>query len=740
MSNLSRRFDPYLPQVNADKLKKMGRTYGGDSKMRKQECVDFLLAALADPELLSQAIENLEPFEQLSLALVKQMGGAADYQALGVGVLASGINISIRMRRFNFFDELATHLVERGILLNEGYSVGSFYAGHGRVKLFCDPRLLAHVGSPQVEPAELPATPTPAVTHVRMPPTVVLELIGFLQTLDSMGGLGLTQKGELRVNDVRKFQKALPWSTKDWEIDGLVFKDATNALIHALRHSDFLEFAANVLVLKSSVETVAERDYADQVSMLVNGFLRVSEWTESQTKRWSYYSSNYPQGRAALLMALTSLPLDTDEFYAIDTLDTLLFDRIGEHFSLEGSVHRYISTYQKTPDEIRQMEAQWLAEKREKWLKQERQWIEDALSSWLYFLGMVELGIAGKRPVAFRLTELGKAVLHPAKAIPVTTAATPAGDHASGAWVVQPNFDIMVYLDRTTPPQLAFLERHAERTQSQQYMAHYRLTRESVYQGLERGTPLDAFLEELGRHAQTPLPQNVTVEIREWAALRDQVILHHRADLLEFADPAARDAMLTTSLDGRAVGDRYLLLASTATPRQRLPKSVGAVERLNYAQLLPKILRADETGALQLKGAAIDLLIEAQLDHWADRTKDGQWQLTPATVGECIKAGGRINELIDLLTARLAHKLPPLLELALRNWSGRQIKSAELERFVVLRCDDDDGLHAILTSKRLKPYLRGTHEDNLVLFAPEHIEEVQEILRWAGIELTELRL
>lgn len=246
------------------------------------------------------------------------------------------------------------------------------------------------------------------------------------------------------------------------------------------------------------------------------------------------------------------------------------------------------------------MEAQWLAEKREKWLKQERQWIEDALSSWLYFLGMVELGLAGKRPVAFRLTDLGKAVLHPAKAIPVTTAAPTSGEHATGAWVVQPNFDVMAYLDRTTPPQLAFLERHAERTQSQQYMAHYRLTRESVYQGLERDTPLDAFLEELGRHAQTPLPQNVTVEIREWAALREQVILHHRADVLEFADTAARDAMLTTHIHGRAVGDRYLLLASPVTPRKRLPKSVGKVERLNYAQPLPKVLRADETGRLQL--------------------------------------------------------------------------------------------------------------------------------------------
>ena len=737
MPALSRRFDAYLPQINADKLKKMARTYGGDSKMRKQECIDFLLAALSDPDRVRHTIENLEPFEQLSLALVKQMGGAADYQAVGLGVLASGVRISMRLRRYNVFEELATHLVERGILLNGGYSVGSFYAGHGRVQLFADPRLLAHIGPPHVERADLPAAPTPAVTQVRMPPTVALDLIGFLQTLENMGGLGLTQKGELRVNDVRKFQKALPWSTEDWEIDGLLFKDAANALLHALRHSDFLEWAGHALTPKEPVATVAERDYADQVSKLLHGFLRLSEWTESRATRRYYASHHYPEGRAALLMALTSLPLDTDDFYRIDALDELLFDRIGEHFSLEGAVHRYLNTYQKTPAEIRQMEAAWLAEKREKWLKQERPWIEEALSSWLYFLGMVELGTDGKRPVVFRLTELGRAVLHPAKALPVKTAATPSGEPMAGAWVVQPNFDVMVYLDRATPPQLAFLERHAERAQSQQYMAHYRLTRASVYQGLESGSSLATFLEELERHAQTPLPQNVTVEIREWAALREQVILHHRADVLEFADAAARDAVLSAHINGKAVGDRYLLLASTAGPRQRLPKSVGRVERLNYAQPLPKVLRADETGGLQLKGGAIDLLIEAQLDHWAERTPDGQWRLTPATVQARLKAGGRLHDLIDLLTARLPRRLPPLLELALRNWSGRRAKSAALERFVVLRCDDADGMQAILTSKRLKPYLRGAHEGNLALFTPDHIEEVREILRWAGVEVTD---
>lgn len=42
------------------------------------------------------------------------------------------------------------------------------------------------------------------------------------------------------------------------------------------------------------------------------------------------------------------------------------------------------------------MEAQWLVERRAKWLKSERLWIEAVLSSWLYYLGMVELGLDGK--------------------------------------------------------------------------------------------------------------------------------------------------------------------------------------------------------------------------------------------------------------------------------------------------------------------------------------------------------
>ncbi len=743
MAEMDRRFTPYISDISSANLKKMVRIYGGDSKMRKQECIVFLIAALDDPDTVRQMVTTLEPFEYLALALVKQMGGVIELQALGLALLASGVAIPARMRKRNVRSEVVSHLIERGLLLNEGYRVGYYSSGYSSydrgIKLFGDPRILAHVGGLKIPPAELPSCKAqPAVSVSRMPPTVALDLIGFLQTIEKIDGFGLTKQGTIRVNDVRNFQKALQWSDDDWEIDGLTFPNAATGLINALRHSDYLQETGNTLVLKKSVESIAHQAYPDQVLPLVNGFLRLTEWVEDTSNFQSYYSEHYNQGRNALLMALRSLPLDNDDFYTIDDFDQLLFDRIGDIFSLRWVADRYLHTYGKTAAEIRKMEEEKQAERRKKWLVLERPWLDAALSSWLYFLGIVELGMEGKQPVSFRLTELGKAVLHPTKAITVTTATAEAGD-SGGVWVVQPNFDIIVYLDRTTPPQLAFLERHAERTQAQQYMAHYHLTRESVYQGLESGTTVEALLAELADNAQTPLPQNVTVEIQEWAALREQVILHHRANLLEFADSAARDAALAADIDGRAVGERFLLLAPAA--HTRFPKQLGTVERLDYTKPLSEILRADETGLLHLKTEPTDLLLKPQLDQWAERDKDDQWQLTPAGVANATKAGAHITELLELLSARLSHKVPPLLELTLRNWARRRAKALELEQFVVLRCNDNNVIQAIQSSKRLKPYLRGSlPEENLLLFDPAHLAELQEILGWAGLDLAAMRL
>ena len=115
------------------------------------------------------------------------------------------------------------------------------------------------------------------------------------------------------------------------------------------------------------------------------------------------------------------------------------------------------------------------------------------VDQWVYTLGLVELAVEGTTPVALRLTDLGRALCIPTWLSRIES--TPA--EAQTAWVVQPNFEIVVYLDRATPQQLAFLERHAERIQAQQHVAQYRLTREAVYAALESGSTLEKLLTTL---------------------------------------------------------------------------------------------------------------------------------------------------------------------------------------------------------------------------------------------------
>ncbi len=53
--------------------------------------------------------------------------------------------------------------------------------------------------------------------------------------------------------------------------------------------------------------------------------------------------------------------------------------------------------------------------------------------------------------------------------------------------------------------------------------------------------------------------------ISEWAGRREQIKLHQRAWLLEFANAAARQRALSDGLAGAPVGERFVLLATQDT-------------------------------------------------------------------------------------------------------------------------------------------------------------------------------
>ncbi len=746
---MPRHFDNDLPRVGSDKLKPMVKIWGGDSKMRKEECIVCICAGLKDPHKVQAALARLEPWERNALALIKRMGGVISNNALKIGILTSGLHPR-RVYTGYRYDDFIDTLFRRGLLLAmDTYGPDYITESYGGGTLYSDERILAHVGFPEILPFEIQPThrgssalPASNETLYRRPSTVSLDIMGMLQAIENIGGLKLTQSGTVRVSDESKLRKVLRWDETGIELDGFFFPNPVQAWLGAFSCSDLLQKMDNdQLVLKESPERFAQRPFGEQVRLLMEGLIRTHTWWEAPPKN-TYMDNDGKgrrQGRLALTLALSALPLNPDAFFSIHDFDLALYKRIGEDFALDYLPQRPSFFRATTPEQKERDLADWREKTRNEWLNQERPWLEGAFTTWLYFLGLVELTIENGEVTGFRLTDIGRATFHPELDSASTAESAPQAP-GQPIWVVQPNFEIIAYLDRVSAPQLAFLERHAERTQSQRHTAHYRLTRESVYRGLESGSSLDDFVKTLQLGSQSELSQNVLVELREWASLRERIVLRRSARLMEFQSAEALKTGLTQGLTGAIVAERFLLLDAA-------PPSSGW-KTIDYAKLLPPNLTLTETGLIHWKPVSHDLITAAQLTQWAEATPEGGWQLTPESVTIALKPGKKLTELLALLQSRVfpnipAKKynpvepsIPPLLEIALRSWASGAYQ-VELESVIVLRCPDEQVFRAILGSPMMKTFLAGYLHPNLLFVDTQHLDALRTQLDWLGWKVSE---
>lgn len=737
---MPRYFDNYLPQVNSDKIKPMLKMWGGVStKMTKYDCIDFIVAALKDPQKVREAIDRLEPWERNALALIKRMGGSLSSETLKVSLLASGFSPN---RTYRHRDEFAESLIRRGLVLrldssNPGY-VSTYSYSREEVMLYSDDRLIAQVGLPEYKPFDIQPVEIPGKTHSRTPTTVILDIMGMLQTIDTLGGLKITQNGTVRVSDETKLRRAMRWDEDSMEVDGFVFPNPSRAWIEAFSVSNLLKITdSSQLVLAETPVQFSQRPLGEQIGLILEGLIRTQNWAETSTGQNIYGgSASRRTARLALTLALAALPPSPDGFFHFGHFEQALFKRIGFTFSLNYIPREPVFYSNETDTQKLQQMAQWQETIRANWAKNEVQWFGKALTTWLYFLGLVELVVDNGQLVGFRLTELGRETFHPELA-----SDKPAEPAAQPSWVIQPNFDIIAYLDRVSAPQLAFLERCAERTETHKHTAHYRLTRESVYRGLESGLSPEDLLKNLQIGSQTELSQNIQVELREWASLRERILLRRKARLVEFSSAQALKAELAQGLTGSVVAERFLLLDS-APP-------VSGWHTINYAQNLPPNLTITETGLIHWKPTlSHDLMTAAQLTQWAEPTPEGDWQLTYASVTSAIKPGKKLSELLILLQNRvfpnviirkyepIPPAIPPLLELALRAWAGTKYP-VELETVILLRCPHEKVFQAVIASPLMKSLLKGYLDPDLLLVDPSQLEALRQRLDWLGWKVSD---
>ncbi|NJN14668.1 MAG: hypothetical protein HC813_03385 [Planctomycetes bacterium] len=179
----------------------------------------------------------------------------------------------------------------------------------------------------------------------------------------------------------------------------------------------------------------------------------------------------------------------------------------------------------------------------------------------LFLLGLTEVALKGKEPVAVRLSPFGRRLLLGEK-----------GEAAAVTkpLIVNPDFELLLLPEGDNEELLHELDRIASRTRTGEVI-HLRLERERVEAVAAAGETPEAILELLSSCSRAPLPQNVTYSIQEWAGKVRTASLQ-RGILFTANDPAVINVLLhhptLSACVVRAVDDRTLILAETALERQ----------------------------------------------------------------------------------------------------------------------------------------------------------------------------
>ena len=159
----------------------------------------------------------------------------------------------------------------------------------------------------------------------------------------------------------------------------------------------------------------------------------------------------------------------------------------------------------------------------------------------LFWAGFVKLGRGelGEKLVA--LSEEGREVL----AQPSEEDLVEGPLATKGSLVVQPNYEVMVFLDAVTTPTLAFLYSVSERVALANRVATFKITAASVQRGYALGLDAERVVAELNAASMAPLADSVTFQIGDWERVWGRLVVYAQGVLLRHHDPDRLDDIVS---------------------------------------------------------------------------------------------------------------------------------------------------------------------------------------------------
>lgn len=698
----------------------------------KAACVERILAVWRDRTRVAGALATLRPQERETLAVVKRYGGAISGTLLERELVARGVLRATAPeewvpRRNQPSADPVLALCDRLVLVRApGYYDSYSYGLHRKYPAVTLPAPIAEL----VEPAEplgwkavTPEREAPDSASKRAFAQVLVDLEQTARALEGLRGWKVNQGGGLPAPIRTRLARSRPATAGDPfdPPDGVALDYSLLCALGAVEID-----GDGARLRPERADELFRRPPARQVWEWVRAWMGLRLWQDGVGAVPDRDGRENPTridpdrlrtARELLVWALTRVAHDGEGWLDLETFVLDLYAATaGRGISLYWDGFAWEPHFaaaagkdgvERGPERLRAF-----------WMDREGAWAANALLSTLVYLGVVERGRSGgaRSPQwSFRLTELGSAVLGAPE--------VEFGEAAGGrrCLTVQPNHEILLYLDEADGEVVRTMGQIAARASSAGPVQTYKLTRESVYAALEGGLTPAAIESFLSSRTRCDLPANVSQSLSEWSRKRDALVVRSSVALVAgFAE--GQDA-----LHGAPRGAQVVVAAPTSARRRarELDSDVGSATASRDWSI-------DELGVVSPRGP-MSLVAKARLRRLAGFTK-GEWRIAPETVRAARALGIAADQILEWLGAHSSQEVPLVLATAIRNWSGRPGR-AFLGDVVLLQVEDPKAFEALCRSELFRPMVRGTLAPGCFLVPAGMRKEAARILRDLGFAL-----
>ncbi len=351
-------------------------------------------------------------------------------------------------------------------------------------------------------------------------------------------------------------------------------------------------------------------------------------------------------------------------------------------------------------------------------------WVEAFVFGVAYPMRLVEVSEAsdGRR---FRLSELGRHLLR-GDLEPETP------PPFAQTLLVQPNAEVLAYRQGLTPSLISTLSRFA-RWKGIGPACTLELCPEQTYRGLESGLTLPMMLQTLARHGTRPVPANVADLLQRWSNKRERITVYSSAVLVEFPTPADLDDAIGRGIVVVRVTDRIGMTADGKEPVLSQLRLIGNRDYESKPQRCISI--ADDGVTMTVDAAQADLLLEAEIGHYADAlVNEGpttrRFRLSPGSLRRAADLGLAVTDIDAWFVERTGFPLTPAGRLFLL---GKQAAPPSAERKLIIQFPTPELADGVMQWPETRVLIAERLGPTAIAVADEALEPLQRTLNELGI-------